>query len=233
MGREEWELPKYCLPEVNGLWIESLRSLKERAKVIGHLYPGVLEDSLAKMEVAFRGRMWDGHYLVSILDTKTGKSDQEATSMGIVGLATTHHLFTDQELQSAYTHARNLIINRRLRHLGDESMPFGMAITRQISPYFGDPEYHRSVVWPRDTPYFIEFLSRLGFADTVSELLVNTLDQTISESMLGYTSEIFGLPVGKNPNPAEGSMNPIPLKNPAQYWSHWCDPYVDRFFRIL
>jgi hypothetical protein len=76
-------------------------------------------------------------------------------------------------------------------------------------------------------------MSRLGLADTINELLTNTLDQTVSESALLYTSEIFGLPVGRNPNPSEGSMNPIPLKNPAQYWSHWCDPYVDRFFRIL
>jgi len=232
-SRDEWELPKYYLPEVNGLWIRSLKSLKGRTERMGYLYPSVLEDSLAKMEEAFKGRMWDGHCLASILDAKTGRSDQEATSMGIVGLAAAHHLFTDQELQSANLHARKLIVNRRLRHLGDESMPFGMAITRQVSPYLGDPEYHRSVIWPRDTPYLIEFMSRLGLADTINELLMNTLDQTVSESALLYTSEIFGLPVGRNPNPSEGSMNPIPLKNPAQYWSHWCDPYVDRFFRIL
>lgn len=230
---KEWELPKYCLPEVNGLWIRSLRCLKERTEGIGHSYPDVLEDSLAKMEAAFRSRMWDGHCLVSILDAETGRSDKEVTSMGIVGLAAAHHLFTDQELQRAHLDAKRLIVNRRLRHLGDESIPFGLIITRQISPYLGDLEYHRSVVWPRDTPYLIEFMSRLGLSDTISELLVNTLDQTISESALLYTSEIFGLPVGRNPNPSEVSMNPIPLGNPAQYWSHWCDPYVDRLFSIL
>jgi hypothetical protein len=233
IGSNEWELPKYCLPEVNGLWIRCLRLLKGRGEGIGHPYPGVLEDSLAKMEAALRGRLWDGHCLASILDAKTGRSDQEVTSMGIVGLAGAHYLFTNQELQSALIHARKLIVNRRLRHLGNESMPFGMAITKPISPYLGDPEYHRSVVWPRDTPYLIEFMGRLGLGDTISELLMNTLDQTVSESALLYTSEIFGLPVGRNPNPSEGSMNPIPLKNPAQYWSHWCDPYVDRFFSIL
>jgi glycogen debranching enzyme len=233
IGRGEWELPKYCLPEVNGLWIRSLRSLRGRAEGMGHPYPGILEDSLAKMEAAFRGRMWDGHCLASILDAKTGRSDQDVTSMGIVGLAAALHLFKEEELQNAYLHGRKLIVNRRLRHIGDESIPFGMAITRQVSPYLGDPEYHRSVVWPRDTPYLIEFISKLRLTDTINELLMNALDQMVSESALLYTNEIFGLPVGRNPNPSEGSMNLIPLKNPAQYWSHWCDPYVDRFFSIL
>ena len=61
-------------------------------------------------------------------------------------------------------------------------------------------------------------------------VLVNNLDHMVSEGAIGYVSELFSLPVGLNPHESgEYSRNPVPVKNYAQYWSHWCDPYIEYF----
>ncbi|MEM0232302.1 MAG: hypothetical protein QXG78_04280, partial [Candidatus Methanomethyliaceae archaeon] len=84
-------------------------------------------------------------------------------------------------------------------------------------------------IW--DTPYLIKFLERIGKENEIKGILLNNLDHMISEGVIFYINEIFGHAIGKNPSPKGLSMNPIPLKNPAQYWSHWCDPYLGRFMR--
>jgi hypothetical protein len=231
--REEWSLPKYYLPEINGYWIRALRSLKERGDAAGLLIPEIVDRTLSEMEVAFKKVFWDGAFLASIVDSDTKKRDMEPTSMGLAGISTAPHLFTNKEIEGAYAACKKILIKRRLRVLGDGSLPFGIMITGRAVPYLGDAEYHRSVVWPRETPYLIRVMEALGLESEIRGLLLNSLDHMLSESALLYSNEIFGLPVGKNPCPSDGSMNVIPLKNPAQYWSHWCDPYVDRFFRII
>jgi len=232
-SKEEWSLPKYYLPEINGYWISALRSLKDRAYATGLLVPEIVDRALSEMEVTFKKVFWDGSFVASIVDSDAKKRDGEPTSMGMVGISTALPLFTNKEIEGAFATCRKILINRRLRVLGDGSLPFGIMISRRVVPYLGDAEYHRSVVWPRDTPYLIRVMEVLGLEDEIRGVLLNSLDHMLSESALLYSNEIFGLPVGKNPCPSDGSMNVIPLKNPAQYWSHWCDPYVNRFFRIV
>jgi hypothetical protein len=55
----------------------------------------------------------------------------------------------------------------------------------------------------------------------------------VSEAAIGYCSELFSLPVGGNPSPGPEAENPVPVKNPAQYWSHWCDPYLEHSLELV
>ncbi|MGC8937084.1 MAG: hypothetical protein ACP5KV_06980 [Candidatus Methanomethylicaceae archaeon] len=75
-------------------------------------------------------------------------------------------------------------------------------------------------------------MEHIGLEIDIRGILLNNLDHMISEGVLLYSNELFGHPVGRNLNPSKGSNNPVPLKNPAQYWSHWCDPYLNRFVRV-
>jgi hypothetical protein len=124
----------------------------------------------------------------------------------------------------------HLIVNRNLRCLGDGRYSFGMLVKEGNDPYLGDAEYHSSVVWPRDTPYLIALMEMVG--EDPTGILLNNLDHMVSEGMIGYCGEIFSLPVGNNPTPTPGSSNPVPVKNPAQYWSHWCDPYLKHLKKL-
>ncbi|MBC7113032.1 MAG: hypothetical protein H5T34_03275 [Candidatus Methanomethyliales bacterium] len=227
----ERSLPKYYLPEVNGHWIRALRGLcggiSENRSELGKR----LAERLKEMEGAFRQRFWDGRFVSDIVDCESNRRFEELTSMGMVGMVTAIHLFNKDEVRSAYQNFKKLVVNRTLRVLGDATLPFGVAISKRVEPYLGDEEYHRSAIWPRDTPYLIRLLEHMGLEIEIRGILLNNLDHMICEGAILYESELFGHPVGRNPHPSEGSMNPIPLKNPAQYWSHWCDPYINRFIR--
>ena len=225
-------LPKYYLPEVNGYWIRALRELCSSVIDERSASCSALVDRLKEMEEGFRQRLWNGSYISDIVDCENNRRSEEVTSMGLVGMATALHIFSGSEIYTGYQHFKKLIVNRTLRVLGNATLPFGVAISKRIEPYFGDWEYHKCTIWPRDTPYLIKLLEQLGLEIEIRGILLNNLDHMLSEGVLLYSNELFGHPVGRNPNPSEGSMNPIPLKNPAQYWSHWCDPYINRFIRV-
>ncbi|MCX8181707.1 MAG: hypothetical protein N3D12_01180 [Candidatus Methanomethyliaceae archaeon] len=232
-SNEEYALPKYCLPEVNGYWIRALRYLcgstnEERSESYSRLV-----DRLKEMEKAFIQNFWNGRFVSDIVDCEGNRRLEELTSMGMVGMVTALHLFGRDEVNIGYQHFKKLLVFRTLRVIGNVTLPFGVAISKRLEPYFGDEEYHRATIWPRDTPYLIKLLEHMGLEIEVRGVLLNNLDHMLSEGALLYSNELFGHPVGKNPNPSKGSMNPVPLKNPAQYWSHWCDPYINRFIRVV
>ncbi|MGC8937202.1 MAG: hypothetical protein ACP5KV_07590, partial [Candidatus Methanomethylicaceae archaeon] len=84
---EGQSIPKYYLPEVNGLWIRALRGLCRFAARED------LSQRLSEMEKAFRDRMWNGRFLSDIVDSEIGRRSDELTSMGMVGFVTALHLF--------------------------------------------------------------------------------------------------------------------------------------------
>ncbi|MGQ9759629.1 MAG: hypothetical protein ACUVQ5_03535 [Candidatus Methanomethylicaceae archaeon] len=226
---DEWRLPRYFLPEVNGQWIRALRGL---CRVAPSRSDG-LREKLSEMETAFREFLWNGKFVSDIVDSEDGKRSDEVTSTGLVGFATAMHIFNQEELKSEFQSVRRLIVNRTMRVLGNCTVPFGVAVSKKVAPYLGNEEYHSSTIWPRDTPYLIDVLDALGLEIEIRSILLNNLDHMVSEGGLLYANELFGHPVGRNPYPSNWSLNPIPLKNPAQYWSHWCDPYLNRFIRLI
>jgi len=222
----DYSLPKYYLPEVNGQWIKALRHLCTSVPDVR------LMERLSDMEDAFKEKFWNGKFVCDIVDSESGRRSDDLTSMGMVGMVTALHIFKRDEVETGYYQVKKLVVNRTLRVLGSATLPFGVSISRRVEPYLGDEEYHRSAIWPRETPYFIKLLEYMGLELEIRGILLNNLDHMISEGALLYANELFGHPVGRNPYPSELSASPIPLKNPAQYWSHWCDPYIDRFIRV-
>ncbi|HEX4962859.1 MAG TPA: hypothetical protein VF173_18630, partial [Thermoanaerobaculia bacterium] len=91
-------------------------------------------------------------------------------------------------------------------------------------------QYHSDVVWPRSTPYLVKLLRKLGEEATVRELLVNALDHQMTEAAIFYNQEILSRACGNNPHPdPDTAQNPVPVKNPIQFWSQWCDAFLDVF----
>lgn len=94
--------------------------------------------------------------------------------------------------------------------------------------YFNDYQYHGAVVWLRDNPYLIKYLNIIGEERKAKEILDSNLWHQMDEEAIFYNNELFSLPEGKNPNPTKISNDPVPVKNPIQLWSHFCDDYLDK-----
>jgi len=60
----------------------------------------------------------------------------------------------------------------------------------------------------------------------VKEILQNNLEHQMTEGAILLCHELFSLPEGKNPSPTTTRKNPVPVKNPIQFWSHFCDDYL-------
>jgi hypothetical protein len=158
-----------------------------------------------------------------------GKTDPAVTSMGVVTLSLLKHLFNQNEIDRAWSIVKERLLIRRLpASFGSSPVPFGILVKDSAKRiYFDDDEYHEAVTWPRDIPYLLELAKTTGEPDP-RNILLNVLDESLSEGALFYTGELYSLPEGGNPNPNSPlSDNPVPVKNQVQYWSHWCDPFLD------
>lgn len=223
----------FALVEVNALFIEGLDSLLKTMREAG--LKGGEEIKELRDELVEGYKKW--FYLADRLppltvEPSTGARDWTPSSAGVAALALLKNsVYGVDEISRAWMQIEEMIVKRKLVYLGSSWEIFGI-VTRKVEerPYLGDLEYHGPVVWPRDTPYLVEVMKCLGF-DPYG-VLVNNLDHMISEGAIGYVSELFSLPVGLNPHESgERSRNPVPVKNYAQYWSHWCDPYIEYFSR--
>ncbi|MFP3235163.1 MAG: glycosyltransferase family 4 protein [Nitrososphaeria archaeon] len=222
----------YALVEVNALYIESYGALASALRAAGEAVPagaaGLLEELSGGYGERFRA---PGRLPPLTIDPSTGRSDWTAGSPAVEAMAVLRGtLHTIEDLSGAWAQVEPLIWRRRMVVLGDGEAPFGIA-ARDVErvPYLGDAEYHGYVLWPRDTPYLMEYMRSLSM--DVDGILLNNLDHMLAEGALGYSSELFSAPLGGNPSPSGASGNPVPVKNPAQYWSHWCDPYLERYWR--
>ncbi len=218
---------EFGLVEVNALYIESLGRVLECAAEMGLGVSAVLEQVAGELVHGFKARFrrQDSLPFLTIVPSH-GLADPTPGSPALVSLACLKDsIYTRNELSRLWNQARtDLLVERTPMVLGGGRLPFGVLVRAgERRPYLGDEEYHGPTVWPRDTPYLIRLLEATG--GDVRGILLNNLDHMIAEGAFGYCSELFSLPVGC----AAGGMsdNPVPVKNPAQYWSHWCDPYLD------
>ena len=61
----------------------------------------------------------------------------------------------------------------------------------------------------------------------MNQLLATNLDHMMDESVVFYANEMLSLPEGVNPSPNPATCHdPVPVKNPMQWGSLWCDPYL-------
>jgi len=73
--------------------------------------------------------------------------------------------------------------------------------------------YHGKSVWPRETVFLLELLEKTGERRLAEQLLLSNLDHQKNEGAVFYCHELF-----------DSALRP--LKNPAQAWSSWVDPYL-------
>ncbi|MEM1673379.1 MAG: hypothetical protein QXN24_01700 [Candidatus Bathyarchaeia archaeon] len=224
---------KFALVEVNSLFIECLCTLIEVLERIGEKPPKELYEFRSELLYGYRRWFLRDDALPPItIDPISGLRDYTRSSLGVVSVASLRGIIYDgKRLIALWDDIERLLVRRKMVKLDDGYEIFGILV-RDVErrPYLGDLEYHGSVVWPRDTPYLIEVMKELGMEREIYGILINNLDHMVSEGAIGYVNELFSLPIGENPSPTkEYSSNPVPVKNYAQYWSHWCDPYIEYF----
>jgi glycogen debranching enzyme len=124
-----------------------------------------------------------------------------------------------------------LLVDRRLIKYGEEVLPFGIVAKNEDKRvFYGDHEYHSDTIWPRSTPYLIKLLRLLHEDKLIRDILINSLDHQMSECAIFYNQELFSRAFGNNAHPnVATSQNPVPVKNPIQLWSQWCDAYLETF----
>lgn len=220
----------FALVEVNALFIEGLDSLLKAARDSGIKADKELHNLKCELLDGYKKWFYSRSSLPPLtIETSSNLRDETPSSAGVAALALLKGVAYGEELSSMWSSIEAMIVKRKLVSLGNSWEIFGV-VTRKVEekPYLGDLEYHGPVIWLRDTPYLIEVMKALGL-DPYG-VLVNNLDHMISEGAIGYCNELFSLPVGVNPSyVGEESLNPVPVKNYAQYWSHWCDPFIEYF----
>ncbi len=210
-ARKLLEGPNYFLAEINALWIKLLKTVPQ------NWFPSTSGDEAGK---EFKKKFWDGKALAHVWCGEFGAA-LEPSSHAVQAASLLPELFDKQELSLVKKFVEPLIVRRGEKIFG--------ILTRSAGRHFflGDDEYHQRVLWPRETVYLIKLLDLLGDKKGVEELLLSNLDHQEEEGAVHYCHELFSLPEGGNPSPAETSSLPVPVKNPAQYWSQWVQPYFD------
>jgi len=223
----------YGMVEVNALYIEALEGLGSACERFGLEAPKEVEGLLEVLNEGF-GKYFKGHDVPPLtVSPSHGLVDRTLGSPAVVAAAVMRDSLYKDSLSSIWgAVSEKLLVHRRPLVLGEGWLPFGVLV-RDLGrmPYLGDLEYHGPTVWPRDTPYLLRLMEGVG--EGVCGLLLNNLDHMVAEGAVGYCNELFSLPVGGNPAAGPEPNNPIPVKNPAQYWSHWCDPFLERLPELL
>ncbi len=200
------------LPEVNALFIRTLKMAEYLGKDVGNLYKNAVE----KYKKFFQNN--DFLYSIVVND----KRDPTETSMALVSAVLLHGIvFDKKDLEKMWPCVEKLLVRRN-------GKLFGMLCRNSRDKiYYNDYQYHGAVVWPRDTPYLIKYLQIIGRNDLVKEILDSNLEHQTDEGAIFYCNELFSLPEGKNPSPTQTNNKPIPVKNPIQLWSQFCDDYLN------
>ena len=207
------------LPEINALYIRALKAGEFIANIVTseENFLDQYKKAIAKYKKTFKNR----NYLYSLV--LNDKKDPTETSMAMVSSVLLYdHVFNKKDLENMWPVVEKLLVKKRGKLFG--------IITRNVNDkiYFNDYQYHGAVIWPRDNPYLIKYLSIIGEESKIKEILASNLWHQMDEGAIFYCNELFSLPEGKNPSPTKTSNEPIPMKNPIQLWSHFCDDYIDK-----
>lgn len=226
---------EFGLVEVNALYIEALKKISDACKKFNIKQSENVNELLKILSEGFIKYFKRDSSLpvltiapsYNLLDCTISSPSLTASSM----LMDT--IYTNEELNQIWNIAfKELLVYRKLVALGEDWLPFGILVKSiERKPYLNDFEYHNAAIWLRDSPYLIKLLDKLNI--DVKGILLNNLDHMLVEGAFGYCNELFSLPIGKNPFLTFESDNPIPVKNPAQYWSHWCDPYIEHLNELI
>ena len=235
--------PCFFLPEINAQWITVLDDTIQTIDLVNQDRRSTLFDDLrveaeallSKAKRHFKSLFWNeqsGYLFNVVFEDGVIKDDLECET-GITAAAMLGEtVFTHDELQSIWNCTRRtLLAYRQPIKYGDRVLPFGILTKNENQRvFYGDDQYHSDMVWPRSTPYLIQLLRLLNRDDIVREILINNLDHQMTECAIFYNQELFSPASGHNAHPnGTTSQNPVPVKNPVQFWSQWCDAYLELF----
>jgi len=215
----------YYLPEINAQWLRALHwaarhliDADERAEA-----QALLERAIP----AFRAKFWDpARSRVANLVTRGDRYDWTAGSPGVVAISLLIPLkvFSRTERREAWEAVREPLA---VTHGG---RLFGLLVKdSEERCYLGDAQYHEAVCWPRDSHWLWRLLADLAMPEACGELLASALEHQQREGVLFYNHELFSLPDGsKDEFRRLTGQWLVPVKNPMQWWSQWCDPFLQR-----
>ncbi|MEM2933829.1 MAG: amylo-alpha-1,6-glucosidase [Methanocellales archaeon] len=214
--------PKFFLPEINAQWIKALAFIVEITKLApDNARNRALREScellLTKAKYSFRELFWSKNLLYNAI-TLHGKKDSIVGSLALTAMAllVDLNIFSEDEIKAFMENIKSSLLAYR------NGKPFGVILKNSLRRiYFDDNEYHEGVVWPRDTPYLIHLLQKTGEVEMIKQILISNLEHQMTEAAIFYNSELF----------SSGEEKLIPVKNPVQWWSQWCDPYLN--FQML
>jgi glycogen debranching enzyme len=226
---DNYQYPTFYLPEVNAYWLKALKVAEGLAERFEDAELGEEIQQVRQMaRLRYKGIFWNAQahnlYNLVTLEHRTDGTFSAAAVEAAALLGET--VFSRQELEYIWVAARNKLLAKRL--IAGDMAAFGLVAkdsTERV--FYNNQQYHEAVIWPRVTPYLIRLLRMLGQQATVQELLKTNLGHQMEEAAVFYNNEMLSLPEGENPFPdAETERNPVPVKNPIQWWSQWCDPYM-------
>jgi hypothetical protein len=244
------ESPNFYLPEINALWIAVLSKTALLARLddlSGNETQREGRDvaALAKKAVDLARNAFtsflsvfgkrNAPYLVNAVYFDRVLKDELDCETGITALAILgKSILKEDQIRAAVHYVKRRLLEGRRRVELDPSkdkLAFGVIVKQEpAEPFRGDLQYHGRVIWPRSMPYLIKLMELggdLSDFQVIEEILKNVLDHQMSEGVLFSTQELFSLAEGFNPERNdETAGNPVPVQNPMQFWSQWCDPFL-------
>ena len=235
--------PCFFLPEINAQWITMLAGTLQTIDLVrqsrGADYFNDLrleaEALLDNGRKHFKSVFWNqsaGFLYNAVFEDGEVKDDIECEAGVTAAAFLGESVFSRDELKAIWQCTRRtLLVDRRLMKYGKEVLPFGIVVKNEDRRiFYGDHEYHSDTIWPRSTPYLIKLLRLLNEEQIIREILINSLDHQMTECAIFYNQELFSRAFGNNAHPnVATSQNPVPVKNPIQLWSQWCDAYLETF----
>src|SRR3989441_282232 len=235
--------PRFFLPEINAQWITMLAGTIQTIDLVNQdRRSDFIEDLraeaealLAKARKHFKPVFWNeksGYLFNAVFEDGVTKDNIECEAGVTAAAMLGETVFTRDELNSIWKCARQeLLAYRRLIKYGEETLPFGIVTKKEDQKiFYDDNQYHSDMIWPRSTPYLIKLLRLLDEEETARHILINNLDHQMTECAIFYNQELFSGAFGNNSHPnGPTSQNPVPVKNPIQFWSQWCDAYLEVF----
>jgi glycogen debranching enzyme len=209
---------RFLLIEVNALWVKLLR---EAEKALPSEERERISQLKALAEGGFRKVFLSQEFPPQIVSEDCLMKSSGLNSPAIEALSLVGDLAPPGYLENALEQIQPSLVNRSGKLFGIQTINEGPEV------FHGDPEYHRRVVWPRESVHLINFLKLLGKKELVEEILLSNLEHSAEEGAVFYSQELFALPSGNNNRPSPNSGNPVPVKNPIQLWSQFVYPYFE------
>jgi len=205
---------RYALVETNALWVALLRHASRLSLPRKNELDWVYKLAQRNFYEVFSTGKGLAH--IARASDPFAQRDPSFCSASVVAYSLVPHLFRRAELSKAFGRVQQELVYRNGKAFG---IPVRSA--KALADGFeDDAQYHGHVCWPRDSPYLYKFLLLCDKPYLAQQLLQSSLEQEFAESAVGYCPELFALDEGREP---------LPVKNPAQLWSHFVDAYLDFF----